>query len=165
MVLTWDLFPPASPFFPYPVSTVTLSNYYYSRPLPPQTSDHPCFARMPRLSTLLSEVVGGGSCFAGPVCLRRWQLTCKHDASIFVGRQAVNSNFRLSCHFTCPKSTHDCVVLNRRCHRIASFIRLVSGFSLSVKCLRNWKVLHYGFCVPSFILASFEISDNHDGVT
>ena len=23
----------------------------------------------------------------------RWMLTCKHDASIFVGRQAVNSNF------------------------------------------------------------------------
>ena len=42
---------------------------YYSQPLHPQTSDHPCFARMPRLTTLLSEVVGGGSCFAGLVCL------------------------------------------------------------------------------------------------
>ena len=68
---------------------------YYSQPLHPQTSDHPCFARMPRLTTLMSEVVGGGSCFAGLVCLRRWMLTCKHDASIFVGRQAVNSNSAL----------------------------------------------------------------------
>ena len=31
---------------------------YYSQPFHPQTSDHPCFACMPRLTTLLSEVVG-----------------------------------------------------------------------------------------------------------
>ena len=31
---------------------------YYSRSLRQQTSDHPCCARLPRLTTLMSEVVG-----------------------------------------------------------------------------------------------------------
>ena len=45
----------------------------------PQASDHPCFARMPPLSRLLSEPSFGGRCFAA-TCASKHSLSCKHDA-------------------------------------------------------------------------------------
>ena len=69
---------------------------YYSQSLHPQTSDHPCFARMSRLTTLLSEVVVEVPASQDLSAYEDGCFHARHDASIFAGRQAVNSN-----HFFC----------------------------------------------------------------
>ena len=64
---------------------------YYSQSLHPQTSDHPCFARMSRLTTLLSEVVVEVPASQALSAYEDGCFHARHDASIFAGRQAVNS--------------------------------------------------------------------------
>ena len=65
---------------------------YYSRLLPLQATDHPCFARMSQRKLLMSEAVGGGSCFTGH--------SCKHDEPGPDCRLAVNRNIYSTLTFT-----------------------------------------------------------------
>ena len=76
--------------------TVIQRGCYYSRPLPLQATDHPCFARMSQLKLLMSEAVGGGSCFTGLICNQNLSHSCKHDEPEPDCRLAVNSNARFS---------------------------------------------------------------------
>ena len=55
---------------------------------------------MSQLKLLMSEAVGGGSCFTGLICNQNLPHSCKHDEPEPDCRLAVNSNLQeSSCSF------------------------------------------------------------------